>query len=134
MLCGELTASSAMVMAAVDVPAFAGAKCPWMLHFVPAATLAPHVFEKANEAASEPVTEMPVMDSASFPVLVRVTDCDALAVPTACAPNDKEVADNDAIAPSPVPLSAMLCGEPSALSAMVIAAAMAPTVVGAKCP
>ena len=49
----------------------------------------------ANEEAPAPVTLMPVMDKTSLPVLVRVTDCDVLAVPTAWVPNDKLVAERE---------------------------------------
>ena len=59
---------------------------------------------------------MLVIDNVALPVLVRVTDCDAVAVPTAEEPNERLVAESVAAGPRPVPLSATLCGEPLALS------------------
>ena len=68
-------------------------------------------------------------------MFVIVTDCDALAVPTVVAGYERLLAESvtgpDA---TPVPLSAMLCGDVLALSVMVTAAVNAPDVLGAKCP
>ena len=121
-------------MAAVNAPLTVGAKWPWMVQFAPAARLVPQLFAKTNEEAFAPVTPMLVMDKASLPVLVNVTDRDALPVPTVCVPNDRPVADSDATGPRPVPLSAMLCGEAAALSVTVMAAVRAPATLGAKWP
>jgi len=74
---------------------------------------------------------MLLMRSVALPVLVKVTLCDALDVPTAWLPNERLVADNDTV---PVPVSAIDCGEPVALSVIVTAAVTAPAAVGAKCP
>ena len=92
------------------------------------------MFAKPKEAAFAPVTVMLVIARAALPMLVSVTDCDALVVPTAFAPNDRLVADSDAIGAVPVPLSAIVCGEPLTLPVIVIVAVNAPAVFGAKCP
>ena len=55
-----------------------------MLQLDPAARLEPQLFANTNEDASAPLTWMPVIDSVPLPVFVKVTDCDALAVPTSC--------------------------------------------------
>jgi len=52
----------------------------------PAAKLEPQLFAKTKEDASAPVTWILVIVIAMPPVLVKVTDCDPLLVPTACGP------------------------------------------------
>jgi len=136
MLCGDPEALSVIVTAALRAPPVTGAKCPWMLQLAPTATLVPQVFPNANEEASAPVTAMLVMVSVWLPVLVRVTYCDAVAVPIGDEPNERLVVESvtGKACPVPVPLNAMDCGELVALSVMVMAAVKAPVAVGAKCP
>jgi len=135
MLCGEPLALSVMVMAAVSAPVAAGVKWPWMVQFAPPATLVPQLFENTNEEASAPVTAMLVMARGPVPVLVSVTDCDALVTPTRSPAKIRLLADRDtAGGVRPVPDSEMLCGEPLALSVMVMAAVSAPVVAGVKWP
>ena len=106
-----------------------------MLQFAPAARLVPQLFANANEEAFVPVTVMPEMDNVRAPELVKVTDCDALVEPTFTEPNERLAADSFAIgAARPVPLSAIDCGEPLALSVMVMAAGREPVAMGLKCP
>jgi hypothetical protein len=135
MLCGEPLALSVMVTAAVSAPVAAGVKWPWMVQLAPPATLVPQLFANTNEEASAPVTAMLVMAKGPVPVLVSVTDCDALVTPTGSPAKDKLLADRDtAGGVRPVPDSAMLCGEPLALSVMVTAAVSAPVAAGVKWP
>ena len=134
MLCGDPLALSVIVIAAVCTPVAVGAKCPWIEQFAPTATLAPHVFANTNEDALAPVTPMLVIDSAVVPVFVSVTYCDPLISFTVTEPNDKLVVDKVTGGTKPVPLNAMLCGDPAALSVIVTAAVKAPLIVGAKCP
>ena len=89
---------------------------------------------KTNCEALAPVTAMLVIDSAAVPVLVMVTACNPLQVPTVVAPNAmlvgaKVTGVDDA---RPVPVNGMLCGELEALSVMVMAADSAPVEVGWK--
>ena len=133
-LCGEPVALSVMVMAAFHAPAVVGAKCPWMLQLTPTARLVPQELAKTNEDAFAPVTAMPVIDKAAVPVLVMVTDCELLDLPTSTEPNARLAAERVTGGFTPVPLSAILCGELLALSVMVMAAVNAPAVVGAKWP
>jgi len=101
----------------------------------PAARVVPQLFAKTNDEAFVPVTAILVIDIGDPPVLVNVTDCDALVVSTTWSPNERLVEVSDtAGGVTPVPLSAMLCGEPGALSVMVTAAESGPAVVGVKCP
>ena len=124
-----------MAMAAVRLPFDAGPKCPWMVQFAPAATLVPQLLENTHEEASAPVNEMMLMDRAEAPAFVSVTDCEALVDPTFTVPNDRLVADSFTTgAAKPVPLRAIDCGEPLALSVMWMAADRRPVATGPKCP
>ena len=125
---------SVMVMAAFNTPPAAGAKWPWMVQLAPAARLVPQLLANSNEEAFVPVTAMLVMERAVVPVLVMVTDCELLAEPTVVVGKVRLVAERVTGGWTPVPLSAMVCGELEALSVMVMAAVSAPVVVGPKWP
>jgi hypothetical protein len=77
---------SVIVIAAVMAPVVVGAKCPWIVQLAPAARLVPQLFANPKAEAFVPVTAMLVIDSGPPPVLVIVTVCDALVVPTAWLP------------------------------------------------
>jgi hypothetical protein len=136
MLCGDPVALSVTVIAAEIGPVTVGEKWPWMVHVALAARLVQPVFENWNEEAPDPVTAMLEKVTVVVPVLVTVTVCEALLVATVCAAKDRLVAESEMVAgpPPPVPLSAMVCGEPLAESVTVIVAVNGPVVVGAKCP
>jgi hypothetical protein len=53
-----------------------------MVQLAPIARLDPQLFANTNEEAFVPVTAMLVMASTELPVLVSVTLCEALVVPT----------------------------------------------------
>jgi len=57
-----------------------------MVQLDPAARLEPQLFAKSKEDASAPVTWILTIVIATLPKLVKLTDCDALLVPTACGP------------------------------------------------
>lgn len=106
--CGEPVALSVIVMAAVMAPAVVGAKCPWIVQFAPTARLVPQLLENAKADAFVPVTKMLPIVRVPTPVLVNVTDCDALVVPTTWLPKGKLVADRDTVVVLiPVPVNAM---------------------------
>ncbi len=66
-----------------------------------------------------------------WPLLVRVTVCAVELVPTFWLPKVRLVADSvTAGTPTPVPLSAIVCGLPLALSLIVIVSVRVPFVVG----
>ena len=132
--CGEVLALSVMVMDAVNAPPAAGAKCPWIVQLVPAATLVPQVFANTKEDASVPVTAILVTDSGAVPGLVSVTDCDPLDEPTNTEPKERLVAESKIGGSTPVPPNSMVCGELPALSVIVMVADKALPAVGAKCP
>ena len=103
-----------------------------MVQFAPAARLVPQVLAKTNWDALAPVTLMLLIVNRDVPVLVKVTVCKLLQVPTVVVPNAMLVGDRvTEVGPAtPVPVNAMLCGESMALSTMVMAADNAPVDVG----
>jgi hypothetical protein len=98
----------------------------------PAATLEPHGFDCEKSAAFAPVMVMPdpVILSAAFPVLDRVTDCAAEVVPDACDPKVREVGFNPTAGAvgGAVAVREKLAVEVSPLTAAVTA--MLPDAVG----
>ena len=132
--CGEVVALSVMVNAAVNAPAAAGAKCPWMVQLAPTARLVPQLLPNTKEDAFVPVTATLVIDTEAVPVLVMVTDCEPLDAPTCVAGKERLVAESVTGAATPVPLSLIDCGEVPALSVMVTAAGRDPAAMGLKCP
>jgi len=71
-VCGEPTALSVMVTAAVFAPVDVGAKCPWIVQLAATARLAPQLLAKTNEDAFVPVKAMLVIVRVVLPVLVMV--------------------------------------------------------------
>ena len=131
-VCGELLASSTTVTVAANAPVDAGVKIALIVQFPPTATLEPHVLVTAKEDAPAPETVMLVKAKGAVPVLVRVTDWDALAVPSIWLANVRLVAESVGELTKPVPESAIVCGEPVASSVMVIEAVSGPSAVGTK--
>src|SRR3989454_4906520 len=88
---------------------------------------------KAKSAACAPVMVMLVRFSGAPPLLVRVTVCAALVVPTRCLPKALLVAESVAVGGvTPVPVSDTDCGLPAASSVMVTVAVRALAAVGVK--
>lgn len=83
-----------------------------MVQFAPTARLVPQLLANTNEEALVPVITMLEMDTAALPVLVTVTDCDPLASPMITEPNERLVAERVTGGSTPVPLNAMVWGEP----------------------
>jgi hypothetical protein len=84
-VCGLPAALSAMLTEAVRLPSAAGVNVTLNVQLPPfAATELPQVLVVSGEKSPllAPVTEMLVMDRVTLPLFVRVTVCDALAVPT----------------------------------------------------
>ena len=67
-----------------------------IVQFAPIASVAEHPFEDVNVEAPE-VTAMLLMVSAAVPVLVSVTDCEALALPASVAGKLSCVAESAAV-------------------------------------
>ncbi len=85
--CGLPIALSVIVTFADRFPAAVGVKVTPMLQLAPAATEPPQLFVWAKSPLLVPVTAILLMLSAVLPVLVRVTVCAALVVPTFSLPN-----------------------------------------------
>jgi len=106
-----------------------------MVQLAPPSSLEPQLFAKTNDDASAPVTVMLPISSVAPPVLVSVTDCDALVDPTCWLAKDKLLAERDtAGGVAPVPLREIDCGELDVLSVMVTAAVREPVAAGVKWP
>src|ERR1700730_13689742 len=80
MTCGLVDALSMMVIVPCTEPFFAGENVTLIVHFAPAATLAPQVEVTPNSV----LAFIDAILNAVLPVLVRVTVCGVLVVPTAC--------------------------------------------------
>ena len=70
------------------------------------------------------------MLNAAFPVLLRVTLCAALVVPTFWLLNVRLVGETLAPAAAPVPVRLTVCGLPAALSEILTVAVRVPDAVG----
>ena len=73
---------SVIVMDAVRVPVAEGVNVMLIAQEAPAATDVPQLLVCAKSLAFVPVMAMLVIASAAFPVLLKVTTCAALVVPT----------------------------------------------------
>jgi len=80
--CGELPALSVMVMNAARVPFVVGLNVTLMVQPAPTAMVAPQLLVCEKSPPFAPVTAMLVLVSEAFPLLVSVTVCAALDVPT----------------------------------------------------
>jgi hypothetical protein len=122
-------ALSETVRVPVWVPPALGLKATEMVQCAAGARLVSQVFLARNcaLAAMEEVVRVAV------PVLVRVTVWMGLVVGTAWLAKVRAEDDREAMAPAmPVPVRAIICGLPTALSVMVTVAERGPGAVGAK--
>jgi hypothetical protein len=100
-----------------------------------AASVDPQVFDSTKSSASPPVTAIELKDKVEEPPLVRVTVFAAEFVPLASLPKANEVGLTvtvAALAVVPVPVTITVCGEPVALSAMLMLADLLPVDTGLK--
>ena len=105
-----------------------------MVQLAPTARVVPHELAKTNCVASAPVTAILEMVSAAVPVLVMVIICEPLDSPWMVGAKLSALAERVTGGSRPVPVSAIVCGELSALSVIVMSAVNAPAAIGAKCP
>ena len=105
------------------------------MQLVPDARVGPQLFANTNDEALLPVKVMPEMVWLDVPVFIRATNREELVLPTPIVPNDR-LPEETAITVglTPVPVRAIDCGEPAALSLTVIAAVIGPKATGVKCP
>ncbi len=130
--CGLPAALSAMAMLAPRAPVADGVNVTVIEQFADAATELPQVFVCAKSPLFVPVTPILVMESAVFPLLVSVTDCDALVAPTFWLPNAITGAERVAVAARPFPVSVIDCGLFGASSVITTEALRAPLALGVK--
>src|SRR2546430_10227947 len=120
-MCRSLVALSVMVICPVKVPVVVGVKATLTVQPADAASDVPQVLP--GWANPVPVVAILVMLNDALPVFVRVTVCAALVVLIAWLPNATLVGERltaGASALAPVPETAALCGEPAALSEIVM--------------
>jgi len=125
-----------MLNAPESAPVVCGRKETMALQLLLAGRVARQVSRVVKEVGLAPVKEMPVMVMAEAVVLVMVTTWPGLTLPTFVEPKVSVagVMVRGLVVPVPVPVSEMVCGDPLALSAMVMAAVNAPVMVGPKWP
>lgn len=133
-VCGEPLALSATETVAVKLVAEAGVKVTEMVQLAPAASVSPQVLVSAKSLELVPAMEIPAIESVALPVFISVVDCAALVVPTT---DEKATVAGENETPGaagavPVPLSATVCGEPVALSAIESVAAKLAAETGVK--
>ena len=96
---------SVSVIAPVLVPVVVGVKVTPKVQLADTASVAPHVLPVV---AKSPVGRMLVMLNVAVPVLVKVTVCALLVVPTSWLLKVRLLADRLAMGITPVPLKAMV--------------------------
>ncbi len=102
------------------------------LHVAPAAMLV-QVLVWKKLVALAPVNEIPVTTSGALPLLVRMSSCAPAAVPRfVLKVSVVALSCREGAAATPVPLRAIVCGEPAALSTMLMLALKLPPADGAK--
>src|SRR3989454_8864570 len=136
--CGLPAASSVMFTVAARTPVAAGVKLTLIVQLAPGATEPAPLGQvlpaaKAKSAACAPVMLMLMRFSGAPPLLVSVTFCAGLVVPTRCWPKALLVAESVAVGGvTPVPVSDSDCGLPTASSVMITVAVRALAAVGVK--
>src|SRR2546426_10351212 len=136
--CGLPAASSVMFTVAARTPVAAAVRLTLMVQPAPGATEPAPLGQvlpaaKAKSAACAPVMVMLMRFSGAPPLLVSVTFCAGLVVPTRCLPKALLVAESVAVGGvTPVPVSDTDCGLPAASSVMITVAVRALAAVGVK--
>jgi hypothetical protein len=134
-VCGLFTALSVMERLAVRVPLAVGLKVSVTVHVPLTASvlgLSGHVLVWEKSPVFVPLNPMAVIVSGAVPVLVTVTDCVGLLVPTDWLRKVRLVGLRDTAGAVPVPLKDTVWGLPAALSAMEMLALRLPVAPGLK--
>jgi len=125
--CGLLAALSVIVTVPEKFPAVGGVKVTLMVQFFPGSTLDPQLLVSPKLV----LAAMLLMVSVALPVLVSVTGCEALVVPTLTLLKVRLVGERvtaGAVVPTPVRLT--VCGLPAALSVIETVPLMVPVCAG----
>jgi len=136
-VCGLPLALSVMLTEAVRLPLADGVNVTLIGQLPSAATELPQVLLSEKSLAFVPVTVMLVMLKGALPVLLRVTVCAPLVVPTGWLPKPRLVGERlttgaVAAVDVPVPERLTVCGLPLALSVMLTEAVRLPLAGGVK--
>lgn len=124
-------ALSVTVNVPVRDPLATGLKVTVTVQLAPAAREVP----QASDCEKSPLVEKPVRVNAAVPVLVRITSCAVLLVPTFWLAKLRLAGDNFAAGAVPVPVSPTVCSllaVPPLLSVIVSAPLRLPVAAGAK--
>jgi hypothetical protein len=118
-----------MISEPVLLPSTVGVKVMLMVQLAPTARLDPQVLS----CAKSPLNVILVIISGAVPVLLMVTACGALVAPTGWPEKVRLTADKLTTgAGKPLPARLIVCGLPTALSAMVTEPYRLPGAVGVK--
>jgi hypothetical protein len=123
-----------ILSAAVRAPMAEGVNIKAIVQLAPAATELPQVSASAKSLASVPVKARLVIFKVALPVLVRVTVCAPLVVPTVWLENVKPAGAKltAGAAATPVPVKVTVFGLSLTLSEMLRIPLRVPVVVGVK--
>ncbi len=111
--CGDPVALSVMVSVPVSAPAAVGLKATYTEQEAFAASVAAQPFRSTNDVALVPPSAIELSVTLAVPVLVSVTVCRSLVVPTAVLGKASDVMLTDRVvelALAPVPDRATVCG------------------------
>jgi hypothetical protein len=129
-LCGLPPPLSLIPRVALREPSFRGENVIVIVQLAPAATLLSQVFVWLKSPGSAPVNMTPEIDRTAWLIFVKVKMVGALVFPTATLP--KLTACADRLTTVPVPASGTVCGESTALSAIVKEPILRPRDAGLK--
>lgn len=121
---------SVIVKVAMRVPLPAGVKVTLTAQLTLAGSELPHVVVSAKSPALAPEKVIPVMESATLPVLSKVKLWPPLVVPRPWLLNTRLAVVMLAMGPVPVPIRFTVCGLPLALSVMLTVAERLPMPAG----
>ena len=126
-ICGDPDALSVMLRDPVRLPNVVGVNVTVIVQFPETATVA-QVFVCVKELAFVPVTATALMIRGAVPLFETVTVCVAADEPTVVLAKVRDEGETPAIGvgTTPVPVRAIECGEPAALSTMLTAAVNKP--------
>jgi hypothetical protein len=103
--CGLVLALSVMATEAVRVPEDAGVNVTLIVQLPPATTEEPQALVAVKSLGLAPITAILAMFKDALPVLFRVMDCAALAVPRFWVPKARVLAERLTVGLVPVPVT-----------------------------
>ena len=128
-------ALSVIVSVPVVVPLAVGVKVTLIVQLPSALKLTPKQLSVSKKTKEPAVTATLEILSVALPVLAKVTDCEALEVPTSMVPKVRLFAESKTLGLEPVPVKPTVCwlpDTPPELSAMVSVPVRVPLALGEK--